>query len=177
MEGSNMQFVMSILAVTLIVSMAVYFLIKKYFDTQYALKVFENQQKFSGQSMPLKLQAYERLIMLIERISIPQLISRLGTKNMRSEELVNALMIAVNQEYDFNINQQLYISDNLWKIISLTKDEVLAFVHKSTADIDPNAPALVASNALIKAYNNWNGNPLDTARQAIKNEASLILPK
>ena len=63
------------------------------------------------------------------------------------------------------------------KIISLAKNEVLAAIHEATKNVDPNASADVASAALMSYFTNLSSNPLDTAKQAIKNEASLMLPK
>lgn len=177
MENVAYAKILTILLVAGIIAFTIYHLIKMYFNTQYNLRAFEMQNKYADQSIPLKLQAYERLILMIERISIPNLISRLSTKNMRAEELVNTLMIGINQEYDFNLTQQLYISDNLWKIIHLSKNEVLAAVHEATKGIDPNAPGTEATRSLMRYYSENQPDILSKARLAIKEEAGIILPK
>jgi len=177
MESIAYAKIFTVLMVAGIIAFTIYHLIKMYFNTQYNLRAFEMQNKYSDKSIPLKLQAYERLMLMVERISVPNLISRLGTKNMRAEELINTLMIGINQEYEFNLTQQLYISDNLWKILKLSKDEVLAGIHEATKSVDPNAPASDAVNLLMKYFSNWQPNALATARKAIKDEANIILPK
>ena len=177
MESIAYAKIFTILLVAAIIAFTVYHLIKMYFNTQYNLRAFETQHKYADQSVPLKLQAYERLIIMIERISVPNLISRLATKNMRAEELINTLMIGVNQEYEFNLTQQLYISDNLWKIIKLSKDEVLAGIHEATQDVDPNSSGAEASHKLLQYFSNSSADILAKARLAIKDEANIILPK
>lgn len=177
MESIAYAKIFTILVVAGIIAFTIYHLIKMYFNTQFNLRAFETQHKYADQSIPLKLQAYERLMLMIERINVPNLISRLATKNMRAEELINTLMIGVNQEYEFNLTQQLYISDNLWKIIKLSKNEVLAGIHEATKNVDPNAPSSEATRQLIKYFSNLKPDVLETARQAVKNEANIILPK
>ena len=176
MEPNYLAEIVKIGLSTLIVVLGVYYMIRKYFDTQYALEAFKMQNKYADQSLPLKLQAYERLVLFLDRIDVSNMISRLITKNMSSEEIVNTLLLAVNQEYDFNLSQQLYVSENLWKIIKLTKDEVQAKIIEDSNNLGEGLSAQELRKKMRASYISWEANPIPKAKLAIKNESSLIIP-
>ena len=101
----------------LIVFATSYFLLKQYLGSEYELKALELKSKYSKDAIPLKLQAYERLLLFCERISIPNLLLRLKTKNMNANDLKNVMVISVQKEFEHNMAQQLYASQKLWDII------------------------------------------------------------
>jgi len=176
MEPNYLADIVKIGLSTLIIVLGAYYIIRKYFDTQYAVEALKLQNKFSNQSLPLKLQAYERLVLFLDRIDVSNMMNRLTTKNMSSQEVINTLLIAVHQEYDFNISQQLYVSENLWKILSLTKDQIQAkIIADSNTYADLSASELKAK--LRKSYLEWAENPIPKAKLALKEESSLVIPK
>jgi len=74
--------------------------------------------------LQLKLQACERLILFLDRVSIPNLIGRVKTGSSQTPDLSTFMMLAIQKELEHNITQQLYVSGKLWEIISLIKDEL-----------------------------------------------------
>jgi site-specific DNA-adenine methylase len=86
-----------------------------------------------------------------------------------------ALMIAIQQEFEHNITQQVYVSDNLWKIIKIARDDVQNIINHIYQSIDPDADSKVFAQALFDYLNTKDVLPLDKALEAVKKEASLIL--
>ena len=168
-----MEFILELLKITLpalIVFFTVFYLMRHYIQGQLAMqrmKIQEEQQKIS---IPLRLQAYERLILLCERIALDQLLLRLRTREMKSSDLKNVLMIAVKQEYDHNLTQQLYVSDKLWEIISAAKDQLLDLIYLAARE-NPGDDPDAYSRELIKLYQ--QNNPLKTALHAIVKEGQM----
>src|SRR5829696_1676616 len=66
-------------------------------------------------SKPLKLQAYERLVILCERISLPNLISRVNQPNLTVGEMQYMLVENIKQEFEYNASQQIYVSQAAWE--------------------------------------------------------------
>ena len=97
----------------LIVFLTVYFVMKTYLDKQYQIQLLQFKKDQKNTTTPLKLQAYERLSLFCERISIPNLVLRMKTKGASSAALRVSLLMAVQQEFEHNISQQIYISDQL----------------------------------------------------------------
>lgn len=156
----------------LIVFATVYVLFKNFFDQQYKLQVLSLRQKNTKHSIPLKLQAYERLTMLCERINIPNLIIRLRTRDMSSVEMINSMILAVQQEYEHNLTQQVYITDELWDIVSLAKNQVLTEISSFSSLTEKTANAGV----LIQELTNMDINSASAirhAKKAIKQELNL----
>ncbi len=159
----------------LIVFATSYYILKKLVDNQYHLQVLEFKNKYSKEAIPLKLQSYERLILFCDRISIPNLIMRLKTKEMKNIELKNVMMISVQKEFEHNIAQQLYTSTKLWEIISLAKTDVMSFIELHSNNIDPDALSIDLANKLLTEHHKLKKDPIDLAILAIREEAKIIL--
>ena len=89
---------------SLVVFATSYYLLKQYISGQYELRALEVKASYSKQAIPLKLQAYERLLLFCDRISLPSLLLRLRDQNMTAGQLKNAMIISVQKEYEHNIN-------------------------------------------------------------------------
>lgn len=171
-----METILEIIKITLpalIVFLTIYFIMKSYLAQQYQLQLLSMKQKNVKHTIHLKLQAYERLMMLCERISIPNLILRLRTRDMNVEELTNSMILAIQQESNHNLTQQVYITDELWNIITLAKNETLNEISEVSKKLDQSS---LGTN-LVNAFTNSNELTSETiiahAKKAIKQELTL----
>ncbi|MEL6987723.1 MAG: hypothetical protein AAGK97_07800, partial [Bacteroidota bacterium] len=153
----------------------VYYLLKQYLNSQYQMQALSFKRENAGKSTPLKLQAYERLMLFCERIAIPNLLRRIRSSEMNVGTLKAALLIALQQEYEHNLTQQLYTSENLWKIIQFAKNDAIQMILNVGDSLDPNAPESQLAEALIDQISKRELDPLEKAKQAIKQEAGLLL--
>jgi hypothetical protein len=154
----------------LIVFATVFYLFRNFLNQQYQLEALKYRQSQGKEIIPLKLQAYERLMMLCERISLDNLAYRLVHPDMGVDELRNAMLIAIQQEYEHNVTQQVYVSESLWKIIQIAKDQMQTVI--SEADGATNAELL--SNVRQKMIN-AKADPIAYAKSAVRNEAELLM--
>jgi len=81
-------------------------------------------------STPLQLQAYERLILLAERISLPNLINRVNQPGLGVREMQSLLTQSIRQEFDYNITQQIYVSAEAWQAVQNLKDQNLLIINQ-----------------------------------------------
>lgn len=158
----------------LIVLGTAYYILKTFLNAQYQTSLLEYRQKIVDQKLPLKLQAYERLMLFCERIDLNNLVLRLRTNDMDVDTLTNSVLISIQKEYEHNMAQQLYISDNLWKILQATKDDTINIVSSFSSKFEGSANALEFANILAAAANTEDIS-LNTARKAIKEEVKMIL--
>ena len=85
------------------------------------------------------------------------------------------MMIAIQQEFEHNITQQVYVSQNLWEIIKIARDNSLNILDSIYESVDPKAEGATFAKAIL-AYHQQQGNPiLPRALQAIKEEAGILL--
>ncbi len=171
------EVVLEIIKVTvpaLIVFLTVYFLMKEYFKKEYNMRALEVNQNSRESVLPLKLQAYERLILFCERIRVENLINRLTGMETTPEFLKSAMIVSIQQEYEHNISQQVYVSGSLWKIVGLAKNQTINIITKTHKALPANATTEDFKMILLHHINNTE-NPLETALMAIKKEASILL--
>jgi hypothetical protein len=107
-----------------IVATSGYFFFKKFFEEQNK----KNQFKISEKLLPIRLQAYERLILLSERIDPPSMLVRIPANEKSAAEYRLELIFNIQQEFEHNITQQLFVSDQLWQIITLTKNQTIELI-------------------------------------------------
>lgn len=154
----------------IIVFLTVYYLFRNFLNQQYNLEALKFRQHQSKDIIPLRLQAYERLMMLCERMSLDNLSYRLAHPDMGADELRNAMLIAIQQEYEHNVTQQVYVSENLWKIIHLAKDQMQGLISEAQG----NTQAEFLHSVRLRLAQ-AKTDPVMVARSAIRNEAEILM--
>ena len=92
-------------------------------------------------TLPLRLQAYERMCLFLERITPNNLLLRLVPSATSALELQQVVLHEVREEYNHNVAQQLYISTHAWEQIVNAMNETVAIVNQAAAEVSPEAPA------------------------------------
>jgi len=111
-----MEFFLDLLKIVLpaiIVFATAYYLLKLLLDERQRVDRAILRNDAQKITLPIRLQAYERLTLLCDRAGILNTIMRVRTPGMSVVELRAALMIAISQEFDHNTSQQLYVSETL----------------------------------------------------------------
>lgn len=159
----------------LIVFLTVYYVMKTYLDRQYQLRNLEFKQKQQNTTIPLRLQAYERLSLFCERISIPNLVLRLREEGQTVAQLRLKMLLTIQQEFEYNITQQVYVSEQLWQIIKVSRDDTVGVIDAIAGKLDPKGSSLDLSKQLLGYIDSQPFSALDKALQAIKKEAGILL--
>jgi len=159
----------------LIVFFTAYYLLKLYLDDRLRMELAAQRNEAVKITLPLRLQAYERLTLLCDRASIQNTLLRIRMPGMTTGELRGALMLAISQEFDHNTSQQLYVSDTLWKIISLAKNETLGIVSETAPELDPRSDGSQLVDALFRVLEEKGpASTLQKAIVAIRTEAGQL---
>ncbi len=87
----------------------------------------------------MKLQAYERLILLADRIALPNLISRSNQPGLSAREMQNLLVQTIRQEFDHNITQQIYVSPEAWDAIRNLKEQNMLIINQVASFLPESA--------------------------------------
>jgi hypothetical protein len=90
----------------------------------------------------LQLQAYERLIILTERLGLQNLLSRFDVNNANSAQMQQLLIQTIRSEFEYNVSQQLYVSSQAWDAVSNLKEQNIFIINQLAGMVKPNAPAL-----------------------------------
>lgn len=93
----------------------------------------------SIQPLQLQLQAYERLILLTERIALPNLISRTNQPGVSVKDMQVMLVQTIKQEFEYNISQQIYVTSEAWEAVRNLKDQNIHIVNQVASFMPENA--------------------------------------
>ncbi len=159
----------------LLVFLTTYYVLRQYLNGQLVMKQRENQQAQQQTTIPLRLQAYERLSLFCERISLPNLLLRVRKEGMTVAELKLSLILAIQMEYEHNITQQVYVSQQLWQIIKIARDNTVGFVSAVAENLDHKADGREFAALILRHLANEDTTGLDTALMAIGKEAGALL--
>jgi len=169
------QMILGLTIPSVIVLLAVYLMFKQYFHHQMQTFLLQNKKTRDQITLPMRLQAYERLTLLCERIEFADLILRLKSPGASAIELQSALFVAVQQEYEHNLTQQLYISEELWQILLLAKSKTMDLISLSTQSLAPGASGDDYVKNLFELASREEKLPSQIAKSAIKSESSFWL--
>lgn len=119
--------------------------------------------------VPLKIQAYERLLFYVERIQFPVLVKRVFHPAISKNDFHFSLMQNVQDEFEHNLSQRLYVSEATWQLVVLAKEEVLQNVNAVFNDSENEDAATIAQK--LASFENPIG---EKAVMDIKNEFNSL---
>ena len=167
--------IIEILAYTipsLITGGVAYFLFQSHFKDQQKTRLWLIQRDNQKIALPLRLQAYERMTLFMERIHPSQLMVRINPISTNKNDYENYIIAHIEQEFEHNIAQQIYISDKCWTVILTAKNATVQMIRNAAKNEKvTNADELrtfVISELIEKT------SPSTTALSFIKNEVAEL---
>ena len=127
--------IIEILAYTipsLITGGVAYYLFNSYFKDQQNTRRWLLQKDAQKDLLPLRLQAYERMTLFVERINLTKLLIRITPLSQDKNDYENLVIAQIEQEFDHNLSQQIYMSDECWTIIVTAKNATIQMIRKAT---------------------------------------------
>ena len=157
-----------------IVFFTAYFLLKMFLENESKKRMLEYKTQNMKLITPVRLQAYERIILLLERISPNSLMHRLQVPGMEARQLQKEMLSLIRAEFEHNLSQQIYMSDKAWDIASSAKENVVKLINLSSQKVSAEAPALDLSNIIMDSWMGMNPTPTQTAIAYIKSEINSV---
>ncbi|MFA6706198.1 MAG: hypothetical protein WCS10_08415 [Bacteroidales bacterium] len=118
---------------------------------------------------PIQLQAYERLVLFLERMNPDNLVLRCFQPNMDSKLLKDVMVKNIRDEFEHNLSQQLYISNQAWALIKNAKEEMISLINSVQAKEDDKITATKFAGNLFEQFAGKK-NPLEQAMEVLKEE-------
>ncbi len=126
--------IIEILAYTLpsiITGGVAYYLFNSYFKDQQNTRRWLIQKEVQKEALPLRLQAYERMSLFLERINPTKLLIRTAPISPDKNDYENLIIAHIEQEFEHNLTQQIYMSDECWTIIVTAKNATIQMIRKA----------------------------------------------
>lgn len=131
----------------LVTGVIAFLFFREHTDNENNRRNFILKESIQKESLPIRLQAYERLTLFLERISPQNLLKRVSPISQEVEDYKSLLIQTVEQEYDHNLSQQIYVSDPCWRIVSAAKNStiqtIVSFKNKDFSTANDIRPLLL----------------------------------
>jgi len=125
---------------------------------------------------PLQLQAYERLVVLAERIALPNLISRVNQGGVSAREMQILLLENIKQEFEYNSSQQIYVSPVSWQAINNLKEQNMLIINQVAQSLPAEAKGIDLNKKIMEIILAQDKNALHTiVLEALNYEARKLI--
>lgn len=141
----------TVIIVTFLIVATIFVVAKLSMDYSVKRQSLDNGKTVKGIVLPLRLQAYERMALFLERIEPNQLVMRIHSQGLSVAQEQNLLLTAIRSEFEHNLSQQIYISTPVWNQVSGAKDDIIDIINAVAANFEPNADSLAFAEALLAA--------------------------
>jgi hypothetical protein len=139
-------------------------------------KTKATEQKESREANLLKLQAYERLTLLVDRIALPNIISRVNTPGISAREMQLLLTGNIKEEFNYNITQQIYVSAEAWTAVKNLKEQNILVVNQIANVLPPDATGLDLCKFLLEfLMNDRKGTLHEVVSEVLSYEAKKLM--
>jgi hypothetical protein len=169
----NMSDLLEILKYTLpalIVFVTAFLLIRLNLQNEEKKRRYEMSRDKKESILPLRLQAYERLILFLERIAPEALVLRVGRNDLNVRQTLNELISSIRTEFEHNLVQQTYISTQAWDMVKNAKNNMIKLVTESAKELKPSVNGMHLNRQILENANEMNGSPVVPAIEYLKKE-------
>lgn len=165
---------LKIIIPSLLVFLTSYYVLRNYLDNDYKKQLLEIKSDAIKATLPMRLQAYERCTLFLDRISPNNLLVRVQGTSMSAKELQSILLGTIRQEFEHNVTQQLYVSAQAWEVITSVKEETVRMINNATMGLAPQASGLDLSKTILEHLAKQEQNPYLIAVAIMKNEVQKL---
>lgn len=159
----------------LIVFFTGWFVVKNYLNEKFNFQQMELKMAGLKHTLPLRLQAYERTVLFLERINPESMLIRLHIPGMSAREMQGLVITEIRAEYQHNISQQIYVSDNAWKTVRQVKEDTISMINSAVNALPENASSVDLSRSVLSHLANLETeNPYDLALIIVKGDVQSL---
>jgi hypothetical protein len=151
-----------------------YLTTKSFLSKDFDKKLLELKIKHFDTTVHIRLQAYERMALYLERITPTNLLTRLNDNDYPAAQLHAILLMEIRQEYNYNLSQQIYMSDEVWQKIRTATDQVTSAINDAASEVVPEAPSIELVKKIFEIVITGGSNFTNDALFALKAEAHVM---
>lgn len=167
--------IIKLLVPPLVVALAVWimndYMLKKQEKSRYYRLINQNRSI----TLPLRLQAYERLILLMERITPSNLLMRVAPHGKTTRQLHAELLKVIREEFDHNLTQQLYVSNEAWEAVKTAREEIVKLINMAFTQTGDAREGIDLSKLILEATIKIEKMPTQAAIDILRNEARRLM--
>ena len=147
-----------------------FYLVKPYLERDEKISLLEFRKAISNQTLPLRLQAYERLVLFIERVNPANMLLRLNATSYSAHELYSLAVEEIRNEFQHNITQQIYVSGRAWNVVKHVKEDTLGIINNALRSLPETASGLDLSKTILGHLSQLEDNPYDIGANMLRKD-------
>ncbi|WP_374165615.1 hypothetical protein [Arcticibacter sp. MXS-1] len=175
--NSVVPFLLDILKLVLsgsLVFFIVFLVLKPYISRSEGLSLLKEKNRSVKITLPLRLQAYERVVLFIERANPASLLLRVQAQGSSLEEFQYYLNNEIRNEYLHNISQQIYVTEAAWWVTRKVKEETIALINNAAKSLGSDASSVELGKAILNHLGKQEVNPYDAAIDLIRKDVEKL---
>lgn len=153
---------------------AMHLTISSFLKKDFEKRLLDIKHKNTEIILPNRLQAYERMTLFLERISPGNLVLRINDPTYSVKQLQAALIHDIRDEFNHNLSQQVYMSDDVWKQIKNTVEELIALINKAAHETGEEAKGIELAKKIFAKMSENNEVRIDDSLRMLKNEIQRL---
>ncbi|MDD2413447.1 MAG: hypothetical protein PHR79_11105 [Bacteroidales bacterium] len=155
---------------SIVVFITAYYLLKIFLEVEEKKLSLELKMDAKNITIPIRLQAFERFTMYLERINPTNMVMRLQKSTMNNSQFQMLLISTVRNEFEHNVSQQMYISSASWEAVKSAKEETIKVINLAFGQIDPSGPSIELATKIIELTADDSMSPSDKALELLKKD-------
>lgn len=158
----------------LIVFLTAWFFLRSWGRNEAQRRKQEFNLHLKDEILPMRLQAYERVILFLERIAPESILMRMNRSGMTASQLQSELQATIRHEYEHNLVQQTYISSEAWQRVLVAKGQITKIINESAAELKPGASASTLGKLILEKVMEVKTPPTQAAVEYLKQEVKEL---
>lgn len=147
-----------------------YLILSNFAENEEKRRNYELRKSNQKNAFPIRLQAFERLSLFLERITPSSMLVRIPAKSLTVKEYQTLLLKAIRDEFEYNLSQQIYVTEEAWRMVVTAKSATVSIINKYASAVDPKAPAVELSKKILEGTMEMNVFPTRSAINYLKQE-------
>lgn len=152
----------------------VFLIVKTFLNKEFEKKQIEIKIDNNKIVLPIRLQAYERMCLFLERISLNNLIIRVNDPSYSVGQLHQRLLAEIRNEYNHNLSQQVYMSNEAWNLVKKAMEDTTSIINTSSEQVISEARGIELAKKIFENHLNQGTDSISIALFFIKNEVRMV---
>lgn len=153
---------------------AMFLTTRMFLNKEYEKRLIDIRIKNNETVLPVRLQAYERICLFLERIAPKNLIVRLNVGEMSGGEFQQVLLHEIREEFGHNLSQQVYMSEESWNLVKNAMEEIIMLVNESAGELEEEAKSIDLARKVFEKVIEKQELGTDVALSFVKNEIQQV---
>jgi hypothetical protein len=151
-----------------------FLMVRSFLAREVDLRRLEVRSRALETILPARLQAYERMTLFLERIAPQNLLVRLNDPAYSARDFQKVLLDEIRNEYNHNVSQQVYMSEQVWSLIKGSKEDLTVLINEAATQVGATATSLDLAKRIFEISNQKGVDPIAHAISELKKEIQQV---